>query len=100
MYSLIAPASGANNIVVSSSSSITVYMANTSYTGVKQTGQPEQSNTGGFSNPVTSLTTSVTTTSDNCWLVGYLRAGGNQTAQSGTTLRTGINTTLQIADSN
>jgi len=100
MYYLLAPSTGANNIVATTSSSQTVILQNASYTWVSATWQPNVTNTSSFASRTTSLETFVTTTVDNCWTVWMLRSGANMTAISWTTLRTGVNLTLQIADSN
>jgi hypothetical protein len=99
LYYLINPSTGANNIVASSSSSTTIYAQSASYTGAKQTWQPDASNTTVYATQ-TNMSTSVTTIADNCWLVWVFRSGTNQTAQAWTTLRNWINATIQIWDSN
>ncbi len=71
MWILMAPATGANNIVVSQtgtpSSALQVYAG--SYTGAAQTGQPDSTNSGKVSG-VTTQTLSTTVVASNCWLVG------------------------------
>ncbi len=99
LYYLAAPATGANNIVVTNSASSYTEANAASYTGVKQTGNPEASatNTGAGA---TSVTGSVTTLSDNAWLVmGGNASAGSHAAGTGTTRR---NITLvgAIFDSN
>lgn len=100
MYYLIDPATWANNIVATTSSSATVIMQNASYTGIKQSSQPDVSNTSSYTNSLTTQSTSVTTIADNCWTVWIFRTGTNQTVIAGTTFRTGVNLTLKIGDSN
>lgn len=97
---LINPASGANNVVISASSSQTIAGCSTSYTGAKQTGQPDASNTG--QNPsATSLSLSVTTIADNCWTVLLTRTDGtNNTAGTNTTERLDNATGYAIFDRN
>lgn len=97
-YILIAPATGSNNIVVSSSANLGGYISGVSYTGAKQTGQPDASNTQAVSSNTT-LTTSVTTIADNCWLVGYSYHNGTVVAGANTTLRGGSVNVLQTMDS-
>ncbi len=99
MYFILNPSTGTNNVVATTSSSATVIMQNASYTWVAQTWQPNVSGTSTYSTRTT-LQTNVTTTLDNCWTVGIMRTGANMTALAGTTLRTWVNATLQIADSN
>lgn len=99
-YILINPASGANNVTVTSSSGMGGYISAVSYTGCKQTGQPDNS-AKQAANPVTSLTTSLTTVADNCWLVGYAYMNGSLAAGTDTTLRGGsVSGVLQAMDSN
>jgi hypothetical protein len=84
---LVNPASGANNVVVSASGSQVIGSFSMSYTGAKQSGQPDASNTG--ENPgQTSFSLSVTTIADNCWTVLLTRTDGtNNTAGANTTER-------------
>ena len=100
LYYLVAPATGANNIVISSTSSTAKTANAVSYTGASQTGVPDSSAT----NTATSGTTfSLTTTSvaDNSWLVGLLRVGSTGlVAGSGTTLRGTVSSFTKMADSN
>ncbi len=61
--------------------------ASASYTGTKQSGQPDSSNTNSGST-ITTLTTSTTVVAANCWLIltgGY--HSGTQSAGTGTTKR-------------
>jgi len=98
-YILINPATGANNIVVSSSSGLGGYISGVSYTGTDQTTQPDNSAKQVVSS-TTSLTTSLTTVADNCWLVGYAYHNGAVVAGTDTTLRGGSASVLQAIDSN
>jgi len=68
-YYLMNPTSGANNVVISASGSQTIIACAADYTGVKQTGNPvtlanNHSVSGG--NP---LTSSITTTVVNSWVI-------------------------------
>lgn len=87
LWYLIAPATGANDIVVSSSASQILKGAAASYTGVKQTGQPDSSakNKGASTNTFTATTTTV---ANNSWLV---MVGKFQD----TTISAGTDTTLR-----
>lgn len=98
-YILANPTTGSNTVAVSSSSGLAGYVSAVSYTGAKQTGQPDGNNTQSVSS-TTSLTTSITTTDDNCWLVGYAYHNGAVVAGTGTTLRGGSVSVLQTMDSN
>lgn len=73
IYTLAAPAVTTANIVISSSSSVTMVCLPGNYTGVDQT-TPFQA---GNSNITTSTNPSVTitTVTDNSWLIGFLRIG-------------------------
>lgn len=82
LFSLVAPATGANNVVVSSSSG-DVYGTSVSYTGVAQVSPDDGSSNGTTTAITTNLT--VTTTVDNDWLVGGGR--GLSTANTNSTRR-------------
>lgn len=71
-YSLVAPATGAHNIVGSiSGGNRDIRLTACSYTGTAQTGVPDSSNTGTASNPSSSpLTVSTVVAALGCWLVG------------------------------
>ncbi len=91
LYYLVAPATGANNIVVSFSSNITyAWLAASSYTGAAQTGQPDASDsaTSGATTSTT-VTDTITSVADNCWAV---MGGFNNNA---TTWTAGANTTIR-----
>lgn len=97
-YYLLAPAAGANNVVVTLSGATFMFSSCASYTGAKQSGQPDGSASGKANS--TSHAISVTTTADNCWGVAAYRAEGNgiTAAGAGTTLRN--NSGIQLYDSN
>jgi len=87
-YYLLAPATGANNIVVSFSSATNGHVWSASYTGVKQSGFPDsQANSGELSGGTTQ-SQATTVVDSNCWLVGL---GYNDVAEifagAGTTRR-------------
>lgn len=106
LFLLINPSSGSNNIVVnfSTGGARSGFVA-TSYTGVKQTGQPDSSASiaQSTSSPYAMATTVVAT---GCWIVGSAmsNATGSLTAGTGTTKRAslgvGTSTDLGIFDSN
>jgi hypothetical protein len=103
LWVLINPATGSNSITATwASSRGLINGVATSYTGANQTTQPNVSTTN--SNTGTSLTTSVTTTANNCWLVGYYRAAASTAWTGGTngTIRQGGKSdgALALADSN
>lgn len=103
LWCLVAPATGANNVVVSASSSVLISAASSSYTGASQTGQPDASTTNSATTG-TSLATSVTTVADQCWtfLVFRSRGASAPTAGAGTTVRAAgqLADGLLIGDSN
>ena len=99
VYYLANPSSGANDISVSLSSSESAFMGmGTSFTGVNQ-GAPEATGTG--SSTSTGLV-SVTTVTDNDWLVGIFvtEAGSALTVGANTTQRKGNTGTAISVDTN
>lgn len=86
LYYLIAPATGANNIVVTMSNSSTFSATAVSYTGCHQTTPIDSSNKGNTASG-TSLTVSTTVVAANCWLSGMAASGGLLSAGTGTTMR-------------
>lgn len=86
LYRLLAPATGANNIVVSASTSTYIFICAADYTGVKQSGMPDAYDTD--NGDLNTLSLSVSTTDDNCWGIvieqGY---PGTPAVTSGCTLR-------------
>ena len=101
LYWLANPASGSNNVIISTSTSITNSTAYAvSYTGVYQ-GAVENSGTNAVSSSGT-MTASATTIDNNAWLIGGT-AGFNSdnsiNASTNTTSR-GKNLTVNVGDSN
>lgn len=87
LYYLAAPATGANNVVVTASASGYLEANCASYTGVVQTGQPEANATASAAAATTRAAT-VTTLTDNAWVVmAAMLQGGGITAGAGTTRR-------------
>lgn len=86
IFSLFAPASGANNVVISMSSSIDIASGAMSYTGANQSNTLDATGTAVAS--ATSITFTLTTVLDNCWLVMTGdNAGGGYTEGANTTRR-------------
>jgi hypothetical protein len=86
-YYLIAPATGAHNVVISSSSSANLFGSAVSYTGVSQTGFPDSINTNtatSSSPPAFSTTAQV----NSCYLV--LRVRGLTLSAGNGALRLGL----------
>jgi hypothetical protein len=99
LWYLVAPATGANNIVISVSGGDCGGVA-ASYSGPKQTGVPDASATNSQSSG-TSLTGTVTTVADNCWLIAAALAEACA-AGAGTTKRQdwALNSGMALFDSN
>lgn len=98
---LINPATGANNIVVTRADTTgTCFVKGTSYTGVKQSGQPDAS---AYKEQVTNtLVSSVTVVAENSWahLGVYNPEGGAITASTNTTSRNNTPNYTMSADNN
>lgn len=102
LYMLVNPASGANTVSVSCGGNC--IGISSSYSGAKQTDQPDASintQTSGGSN-AGSLTATVSVITANSWLVaGTICEGAALTAGTGATLRqTGANPAVALFDSN
>jgi hypothetical protein len=90
LYRLVAPATGANNVVITITTGRTVFAGATSYTGVDQGSQPAGT-TNNSASGATSLLTSITTTVDNAWTVlleGSYNGNPEPGAGTGSTKRT------------
>jgi hypothetical protein len=93
LYTLIAPATGANNIVVTASGGHFLGAVSASYTGVSQTGQPEvvtkvYEDAAADVDHILSL--SITPSTANSWVIvgaGGYAGGPAPQASTGTTLR-------------
>ncbi len=97
---LLNPSSGANNVVVTASSTDVIVSQATSYAGVKQSANPDVSTTTSVGSG-TSLTSTLTTLADNAWtvLVGS-ENDGQIAAGTGTTFRVSSNASFGTLDSN
>lgn len=85
-YYLNAPATGANNVVVSASGSVQIIGHSSSYTGVLQTGQPETLGNG--SGTGTSHTCAITTVTAQDWMIiSDANAAGTVGAGASTNVR-------------
>lgn len=100
LYYLLAPATGANNVVVNVSSSEAVFCASVSYTGVtNQVSFPDSFNKG--TDGTGNYTATTTVVASNCWLFATSRSNGTVTAGAGTLIRDNVNTASNISsDSN
>lgn len=88
LFYLVAPASGAHNLVISQTGSSVINGNAISYIGAKQTGQPD-ANTDTAQATVANQDGTVTTIADNSWAVMYAYDAqtGVSSAGAGTTLR-------------
>ena len=100
LYYLIAPATTANNVVVSiSGGNQAIRGVSTSYTDAKQSAQPDAS-ANNVADVANTITTSVTTVADNCWTVSVSTNDSDfPAASTGLTERT-QSSILGIGDSN
>lgn len=78
LWGLLAPATGANTVVVSASSSGVIAGSSISYTGVEQSGLPDASTTNTAS-ATQSISTALTPAANNCWIVNYSKGGTSGT---------------------
>lgn len=99
LYMLVNPDTGSNTIAVNLSGSSWVYAAAASYTGVEQSNQPDGIDDSYGAGAT--LTSTVTTTDDNCWgvLVNRSASSGIATANSGCGLRVPFPGYVQLFDS-
>jgi hypothetical protein len=91
IYGLIAPATGANDVVASFSSSQVNYYGAVSYNGCKQDGLPNTTDSLDVGTNETSITTTFTTTKDRCAAVAFSADGGTETAGAGATILNYLN---------
>lgn len=97
LYYLVAPASGANTVAVTfASASSNIRCASVSYTGAKQTGQPDSSNSTNVSNG----TISTTVVTGGCWTIASFYDDALATLTAGQTQRQAPDTYTLIEDSN
>jgi hypothetical protein len=94
LFYLVAPATGANNVVVSTSGSVAVG-SSVSYTGVDQTSPIDATALGATAQTVTNYTASITSVADNSWSIMTSRTGNGYawTGDTGTTVRNQPETT-------
>lgn len=87
LYSLVNPASGSNSCVISASGTTDIASVAISYTGAKQTSNPDNQTTNTVPS-ATTLTTSLVTGNDNDWTVLWMKTNANPpTASTGSTVR-------------
>ena len=101
LYYLIAPATWANNVVITASTAWwAISWIAISYTWASQTGQPDANSTNVVT--ATSITNTLTTVANNCWTVAvrHPNAWATATAWAWTTLRQNSATGITMWDSN
>lgn len=103
LWYLIAPSTGAHNVVITASTTVVVIAgASISYTGALQSGVPDSS--AKKTQSTTSITQSTTVVASNCWVVGWGTTGnGSISAGSGMTSRGDIDSpqgSFESGDSN
>lgn len=100
MYELVNPASGSNNIIISKNNAIATIRSNAaSYTGARQSGQPDAVGTN-TANASINVAKSVATIADNSWMVSFTFNDGAQClADTGTTNRNSDGVFMAIGDS-
>jgi len=91
---LIAPATGANDVVVTLSVAKDVDIIVASYTGCHQSTQLDASGDVKTSTPNTTHTATLTSVADNCWLIAGFRAFSAMSAGTGTSRGTSNNAIL------
>lgn len=72
LWYLIAPDTGTNDVVVTSSESTNLRFAAASYTGAKQTGQPDGSDTS-TGTSVSTISTDITTVANGSWMIMFIK---------------------------
>jgi len=100
MFYLVNPASGTHDVSISFSGNNYCYAIACSYTGAKQTGQPDNS-ADRTTKSETNSTVSLTTVADNSWVImGWAGTGSSATAGTGTTKRNTVASNSDFFDSN
>lgn len=98
LFMLVGPATGAHDYVVTFSGAGDIYTWSASYTGCKQTGQPD--NNGEANGNSTSASISITTVADNCWLIGSFTSLNNYTSAGANTTMRGVADVFKWGDTN
>jgi hypothetical protein len=100
LFVLVGPATGANNVVVSSSPADVIAPDATSYTGAAQSGQPDAFSTKSSSGGL--FTDAVTVVAANCWIVWSVRSDQSGQAPFSGAVTTQRQSSLNVyyADSN
>ena len=96
LWYVLNPTTG--NVVISVSPNRQLYGITLYYTGAKQSGQPDASNTATDSTSPYSIST--TTVADNSWIVCGARGGNTLNASTNVTVRGATFSTIKIGDTN
>ena len=103
-YFLVAPATGANNIVLTNSGTSGMTGLAISYTGARQTGQPDSSGSANQGVGITAQSINITTVAANSWIAGGMVNDGGIGSAVGngayTKLATGGWNGTMVLDSN
>ena len=99
IWYLIAPDTGTNNIVASTSGSQNIFVTAASYTGVSQTGFPDNNNNNTVGS-IDEYNTSLTPTVDDCWVVLAACGGSRIRVKDDGTSRANDNVVSMISDNN
>lgn len=101
-FYLIAPSTGANNVVISAASATLIIGASGSYTGAKQSGQPDTHTTDSATGTDDQVDCTVTVVADNSWGTMGVRGTGAGTSSAGanTFQRAANSGNVQLYDSN
>lgn len=101
LYYLVAPATGTNSVVVSTNNSQPIYATSVSYTGAKQSGQPDNTASSNGSGAST-ITLNITPSANGCWVITGAsdEQVGNPAINGGITARGSNQVEGNAADSN
>lgn len=99
LYYLSSPATGSNNVVISFSSTCTADYGIASYTGVT-TSSPIDGTFSAFHTAGSTYTETITTATDNCWMVVFIGLQRGSTASTNSTQRSGVSGGGNLFDSN
>lgn len=91
LFYLLNPAVGANNVIVSASTSIPIYSSASSYAGASQTGQPDAVAVKQQSG-VTSTVQTISVVASGCWIISACSESNN----GNPTIGTGLNATRTV----
>jgi hypothetical protein len=85
IWYLVAPATGSNDVVVTSSTSQALRFGAISYSGVAQSSPTDGTDTTLNQTGATTISTDITTTTDNCWMFMFAKDNAGSKTYSSTT---------------